>query len=274
MMSDGKEFRLALNRVYRQDPCKILPNALWKTEARLTTHGCSVSRVHGEVEDLKAWDQRGLYVFWNKSRTIDKSFQAIRDISPIMVIHDDHFRQIDVSGYSLIKAFFRIHHDHRNISSYNVPSDFYIREANPEQEYPEISDFITRCYRDLHPSPDTVRRWTTHKVYDRNLWIWIVDGQKGVPAALGIAEFDSSVPEGSLEWIQVLPDYQGRGLGKILVLELLKRLEGRAEFTTVSGEVDNETNPERLYRRCGFVGNDVWWLLRRRMADCRRRIIT
>lgn len=90
-----------------------------------------------------------------------------------------------------------------------------------------------------------------------------MDHEKGTPAALGIAELDPTVPEGALEWIQVLPEYQGRGFGKILVLELLNRIKGKAKFTTVSGEVDNETNPERLYRSCGFVGNDTWWLLRR-----------
>jgi hypothetical protein len=35
----------------------------------------------------------------------------------------------------------------------------------------------------------------------------------------------------------------------------------KADFVTVSGRVDNRTNPERLYRRCGFEGNDVWCVL-------------
>ena len=53
------------------------------------------------------------------------------------------------------------------------------------------------------------------------------------------------------------------GLGTALVLELLRRLQDRAEFVTVSGEVNNPSNPQRLYRKCGFAGSDVWWLLRR-----------
>ena len=70
------------------------------------------------------------------------------------------------------------------------------------------------------------------------------------------------IPEASLEYIQVLPEYRGRGLGECIVLELLTRLHGCVEFTTVSGEVESRTNPEGLYRRCGFRGDDVWWLLR------------
>jgi hypothetical protein len=45
------------------------------------------------------------------------------------------------------------------------------------------------------------------------------------------------------------------------VLALLSRLEQRAAFTTVAGIVGDRSNPEGLYRRCGFTGNDVWWLL-------------
>ena len=47
------------------------------------------------------------------------------------------------------------------------------------------------------------------------------------------------IGEGSLEWIQVLPEYRGQGLGTKLVLELLCRLKDKAAFVTVCGEVDN-----------------------------------
>ena len=40
-------------------------------------------------------------------------------------------------------------------------------------------------------------------------------------------------------------------------------LKNIADFTTVSGEVDNKTNPEKLYRRCGFEGDDIWYVLRK-----------
>lgn len=261
--SDLGEFRRALRALYMQDPCIALPNALWKTEKRLSHLECSLRSDHGRILDLKAWDQEGLHVFWNKARTVDEPFQQIMENSRFMIIHDDYFQEIDVNRYSMIKPFFRIKHDNRTIPAYSVPSGFYIEEAHPEKDASQISDLIARCYKDLKPSPDIVRGWTTHHVFDRSLWIWIMDKHRGTPAALGIAELDRTVPEGSLEWIQVLPKYQGSGLGRVLVLELLNRLRGRAAFTTVSGEVDNETKPERLYRNCGFSGNDVWWLLQK-----------
>ena len=62
---------------------------------------------------------------------------------------------------------------------------------------------------------------------------------------------------------QVLPTHLGRGLATALGLELLTRVQTRSSSTTVSGRVNNNTSPERLYRRCGFTGEDVWWVLRR-----------
>lgn len=62
----------------------------------------------------------------------------------------------------------------------------------------------------------------------------------------------------------MLPEYRGRGVGQSIVNELLRRMQGRADFATVSGKVNNLTRPERLYRRCGFTGDDMWHILTQR----------
>lgn len=43
--------------------------------------------------------------------------------------------------------------------------------------------------------------------------------------------------------IQVLPEYRKRKLGQAVVNKLLGNLIGKADFVTVSGEVDNKINP-------------------------------
>lgn len=80
----------------------------------------------------------------------------------------------------------------------------------------------------------------------------------------GIADFDREAKEGILEWIQVLPEYRGKKIGKMIVNELLFRMKN-ADFATVSGKINNRTNPERLYRSCGFVGNDIWHVLTKKL---------
>lgn len=143
-----------------------------------------------------------------------------------------------------------------------LPSGFRIVNVNVDTETEVVSELIRKCYNDMDVSAESVVNWANHPVFDRDSWIWVIDEKRGVPVGLGIAEVDTTIPEASLERIQVLPEYRGEGLGKAIVLELLGRLQDRVEFTTVSGEVANDIKPEELYRRCGFEGDDVWWLLR------------
>ncbi|MGL5087309.1 MAG: GNAT family N-acetyltransferase [Clostridium sp.] len=64
-----------------------------------------------------------------------------------------------------------------------------------------------------------------------------------------------------LEWIQILPEYRGLRLGKAIVMRLLLNMCKQVDFVTVSGKVDNKTNPEKLYRKCGFEGKDIWHVI-------------
>lgn len=101
-------------------------------------------------------------------------------------------------------------------------------------------------------------RWISHPTYDQSLWVKvIIDGHM---IASGIAEFDENIKEGIIEWVQVLPEYQRQGYGGMIVVELLYRLSKKADFVTVSGRLDNDSNPKRLYESCGFEGSDLWYV--------------
>ena len=73
-----------------------------------------------------------------------------------------------------------------------------------------VADIINACYEGYTHTADSVARWMKYLVYDSNLWVFVYDDDKDLPAALGIADYDRSIREGSLEWIQVLPNYQGK----------------------------------------------------------------
>lgn len=179
------------------------------------------------------------------------------------LLHQDFRSSKDLKEFGDRQPYFRLIHRMKTIPAVELPEGFSFVTANPETEAQAISDFISACYEEIHPGPETVLGWCEHPVFDENLWVWIIDEARSTPAALGIAEFDLTIAEGSLEWIQVLPDYRCKGLGKQIVNELHSRLQNRAEFTTVASRVDNATHPEKLYRRCGFEGDDIWWVLQR-----------
>ena len=77
-----------------------------------------------------------------------------------------------------------------------------------------------------------------------------------------IGEFDPEAGEGVVEWLQVLPEFRRRGIAAGLTARALAAMAGFADFAIVSGERENPTQPERVYRACGFQGDDVWHILR------------
>lgn len=128
----------------------------------------------------------------------------------------------------------------------------------------DFAEHINICYNKIGVTEADLRDYTSRPVYDSALWLAIQDNQTDEVVATGIAELDKEIGEGVLEWIQVSEQHRGCGLGKYVVLELLWRMKDNAKFATVSGQCNNPTNPEVLYRKCGFTGSDVWHVLRKR----------
>ncbi len=183
------------------------------------------------------------------------------------IMHDREFEDELLLEYNDEK-YFRIKHDLKDIRQESL-EEFYIETACIE-DIPLLQELINRSYEDLSVTYDQLLGYTKSEVYDENLWIIVYEKETDKTIACGIAELDKELKEGVLEWIQVLPEYRGRKVGQLLVNELLMRLQGKADFVTVSGKVNNATNPEKLYRKCGFAGEDIWHVLTKKGShnDC------
>lgn len=126
----------------------------------------------------------------------------------------------------------------------------------------EAAELICRCYRysGIEVTAEEVLGWTASPVYRPELWIGAFADGALVGAVIG--EFDPEAGEGVVEWLQVLPEFRRRGIAAGLTARALAAMAGFADFATVSGERENPTRPERVYRACGFQGDDVWHILR------------
>lgn len=256
------KFTQALKIAYSEFPCQVLPNALWKTLARINDFQTRFRVTEGNVEFLEARRQGSLLVYWQR-RPLPESYCQI-DIADLKfaIIHQELLPVIEAGQFSSRKRYFRLVHargEKRPV--FQLPKGYSFRLVDLLTEVEQVAILIGRCYAEITLTPGSVLGWLKHPVFAPDLWLWVIDKESGNPVGLGIAELDQHCAEGSLEWIQVLPGYRGRGIGKALVSALLDRLDQQAEFTTVSGQVDNPTRPQDLYRRCGFRGNDVWWVL-------------
>lgn len=58
MGNNAVSFSEALKRVYCKDPCKVLPNALWKTLVKIEDLDCSIELDGNEVTKLESRTRR------------------------------------------------------------------------------------------------------------------------------------------------------------------------------------------------------------------------
>ena len=175
------------------------------------------------------------------------------------IVHQDNFNKLEYQHY-IDEPFFRLIHSLQDLSVQVLPQGYSLCKATLK----DFAEHINSCYIKIGVTEADLRDYIARPVYDSSLWLAIKDNQTDEVVATGIAELDKEIGEGVLEWIQVSEQHRGYGLGKYVVSELLWRMKENAKFATVSGQYNNPSNPEMLYRKCGFTGSDVWHVLRKR----------
>ena len=179
----------------------------------------------------------------------------------LRVLHDRDFDPALLAEWEDCR-YFRLLHDLKEVGR-EAPAGILLQTAGPEQTG-EIVRIINASYADIRVDAAQIEGYRRTAVYDPALWVMAADADTGRLMGCGIADYDPEAGELILEWIQVLPEYRRRGVGRAIVDHLLGQKQGIARFATVSGRADDPCRPERLYRSCGFAGNDLWHVLRPR----------
>ena len=174
------------------------------------------------------------------------------------ILHQEEFNDAE-NRHFVDEPYFRLIHNLKGLAEPVLPQGYSLCTATLS----EYAAHINSCYEGIGITEEELRSYTLRAVYDAALWLAVKDERTGNIVATGIAELDREIGEGVLEWIQVSHGHRGKGLGRYIVLELLRRMKDKVDFATVSGQCNNATNPEKLYRKCGFTGNDVWHILRK-----------
>ena len=175
------------------------------------------------------------------------------------IIRDDSFDPALLSEYA-DEPYFKLVHRLCGLGKPDLPAGFRLTDAGAEA----FSAHIRDCYGG-GPDADDPEFTRLFAPENAALCLALVDEKTGMIAASGIADLDAEIGEGTLEWIQVLPEYRRMGLGSFIVRELLWRLYSieNARFVTVSGRMSSESQPLALYEKCGFGGKVVWHVLTR-----------
>lgn len=178
----------------------------------------------------------------------------------IKIVHNDDYNTADFYEYT-DEPYFRLYHDLQKVR--HTKRDDIEIVVGTTVMLDVFVDIINRSYSDLSVTKEQIESYRKTPVFSLDLWVLLKD-KKGNYLGCGIADYDKEIGEMILEWIQVVPSYRGCGYGQYIVNYLLAKVQGRAKFATVSGKVMNVTNPEKMYRKCGFTGNDIWHILIKR----------
>ena len=173
----------------------------------------------------------------------------------ISVFRDDEFDKDSRHGSD--EKYFKLIHYLESILHPVLPDEYKLMDAGVE----ELSCHINECYTEEHVTTEELIACKEQEVFDPELWIVIRELATNKVVASGLGTYDSRIGEGVLDWIQVSSDYRRKGLGKVIVCKLLERLSKKAGFVTVSGRIDNESNPFALYCSCGFVNPVIWHIV-------------
>ena len=98
---------------------------------------------------------------------------------------------------------------------------------------------------------NNVKKMTAYPVFDPSLWFFVKDKTTQDLAAIGISAYDAEVCQTDLDWIFVAPEYQGKGCGRFLIEETIRRCSSKSTNIRVGGEVG-------FYRKCGFINSELW----------------
>ena len=197
----------------------------------------------------------------NPCKTSSLPFWKTNQISipeNMKIVLEENLHSVNVQKY-IDEKYFKLVHRMNDIEKPVLSNRYEVRVCAVS----EYAKHITVCYDDIGISVEDLEEYQSHAVYDSNLWIAVTERGQNSIIASGIAELDTDIKEGILEWIQVSPEYRGMGFGKFVVKELLWRMKDKADFVTVSGKLDNPTNPRGLYLACGFAEEAIWHVMRK-----------
>lgn len=245
-----------LKQLYMDDPSGSQPTALWKIFDMYKDVQFEVNFIKDGISDIQVKADDTLITYYSLTNLV-----TVNELKKFKLALINSKYLINDESFTCDKYFKKVYRYKDNFRQYKNDV-LEVVTVNIKDDLVEISNFINVCYTDINVSIDEVLSWSKRDVYNKDLWVWLINKRTNEKVALGIAEVDSTIGEGVLEWIQVSPKHHHKGYAKVLVSELQFRMKSNVEFITVAGRLDDVHNPAKLYESCGFTDNNVWMIIR------------
>ena len=219
--------------------------------------------MHGEVITGVELRQPGALLVYGTLTGEPLAAASVKlDGVPVVWIHADLATSL-TPWFDHRDAFLRMLHVGGDLPLKAAVPGYSLREVDLAEELPLVATLLRASCGGPARGMDDVVAWARRPVARPHAWLWAIDRTTGRPAGLAVADVDAETQEASLVCLEVLPDHRSRGVGTMLLQELMGRLERIAAFTTVTLPLRSGTHPDHLFSAGGFSGHTVWWRLRR-----------
>jgi GNAT superfamily N-acetyltransferase len=249
-----EQFQQQFLRLYASDTSQYTPFALWK-----------VQKMTAEGEAFYLADYDCYYVIRHKQLLFYTSVDKKCHI-PAEQLNTLDMIVMNAAIFDTVKDQLE---GFNNSYCWTLYYDFNCQVTlNPLKQY-EVVDFDFTDDRHFQSAADIIngdadgglhslriKKWTTIPSFDPSLWFFIRDTTNQKLISIGISTFHKEVKETDLDWIFVLPAYQGKGVGRFLIDEIIRRSAYRSSVIRVGGV-------DEFYKKCGFFEKECWgWAIK------------
>lgn len=260
---ENENFLNALWPKYVKDPFGVSGFAFWKITEQI------VNADKLEIRDTKngqifiAFAKNKLVFYWS---TRESAFAIPRNELKELRLLSLHNRYeaivYDLEETHHIHDYTPLSYDFSSV--WNVKRNDAVRivslDTTDTSQLSEIAEIINASTNG-NMTMETIVSWTKSRVFTPDLWLGAIDSKNGDLIGFGISTYYSLVKETDLDWFYVRNDYQGQGVGKLLVENTISRSLKRSIIIRVAGQADE------FYKKCGFESQDKWYYLPRKSTE-------
>lgn len=236
-----------MKALYLTDRSKYAPFAFWKMD-KMTGEGAAFYDATGDCL-YAIRDKQLLFYHAGDERRFHIPIETLNGLDFIVLRMCDFTRIKDrLEGFRLDQGW-TLYYDF----------DFVPKTYDRNKLVPVDFDFSDAAHYKLasrlllgEDNPDRIKRWTALPAFDPSLWIWIKDVEADRLVSIGISGYHREMRETDLDWIEVDAEFRNRGIGRILLSEIVNRSIARSNVIRVGGVADG------FYKKCGFYERELF----------------
>jgi GNAT superfamily N-acetyltransferase len=259
-----------IKALYRERPHAALYTPFCKIRDVLAECSYLVSTDGQRLSAAVAYTQDSIEFAWalpGRAETlrnlIVQARHRLRQVSFVAVVETGSRSWSQVLGLPMLGRYYRSYLPTVEAPLVELPEGYRFLPLDATADAEQAAGILNHAYPSLRhlTSAARIQKLAARPYYRPDLWFFLQQVSTGALVGLALGGFCEELAEGFIDWVEVIPRHRGHGLGRLLILEAIRRLSPEAEFITGSGSLDAPFVVGDLYERCGFSQTRQWTVL-------------